>query len=137
MTQSDVSTETGAVLAWHQAINDGDVSRLDGLVAPDVALEGFAAEGSSGLAELGRWVETTRVQLAPRRVFRRGPVVVVEQSAMWWSEDTRRVSQPSESGMVFELAGGSIVRIARYPDVARALEAAGLDDTDIEVERVR
>jgi len=137
MTQSDVSTETGAVLAWHEAVNDGDVSRLDGLVAPDVQLEGFAEEGSSGLAELNRWVGMTRVQLAPRRVFRRGPVVVVEQSALWWSEDTRRVSQPSESGMVFELAGGSIVRIARYPDAARALEAAGLDEADMEVERVR
>lgn len=137
MRQTDTSPEIDAVLAWHQAVSDGDVSRLTGLVAPEVQLEGWPTEDPSGLAGLSQWVESTRVQLAPRRVFQRGPVVVVEQSALWWSQDAPGVSQPAQAGMVFELVNGSIARLARYPDVARALEAAGLDESDLAVERVR
>ena len=136
MNDSDISAEGNTVLAWHRAVNDGDVSRFSGLVAPDVLLEGLSVEDSSGLEGLSHWVEATRVQLAPRRLFRRGPVVVVEQSAVWWSDDANP-SQPAQAGMLFELAGGSITRIVRYPDVARALEAAGMDDGDMEVERIR
>src|SRR5829696_7283230 len=137
MRQSDTSTEINAVLAWHEAVGEGDVTRFAGLVAPDVELEGLPVEDSSGLAVLSQWVESTRVQLAPRRVFQRGSVVVVEQSALWWSDDGPGVSQPAQAGMLFELADGLIIRIARYPDVARALEAAGLDEGDMAVERVR
>jgi ketosteroid isomerase-like protein len=137
MSQPDVSTEVETVLAWHQAVNDGDVSRFVGVVAPDVELEGIAVEDSAGLDGLSRWVEETKVQLAPRRVFRRDSVVVVEQSALWWAEDARQLSQPAQAAMLFELTDGSITRIVRYPDGARALEAAGLDESDLEVERVR
>lgn len=136
MTEAGRSEEVVAVLDWHRAVNDGDEDAVLALVAPDVALGGPRGHEARGRDELRDWLRRARVQLAPRRVFQRGGTVVVEQSAAWWSDETGELSEPVVAGTVFEVADGLLTSVVRYPDVARALEASGLDERDLVIERV-
>lgn len=136
MNDSDTSDAVKIVLAWHRALNAGDVDALADLVATDVEISGLTPS-ANGFDGLRAWVERTHIQMVPRRVFEHGALVVVEQSAAWWSPDDNQLSQPVQAGSVFEVQGRHISRVERHPDIARALEASGLTDHHVVMEWVR
>jgi limonene-1,2-epoxide hydrolase len=116
------------VLAWHAALNAGDVERLADLSTADVEVGGPRGAGR-GAALLRDWVARAGIQLEPGRIFSRGGVLVVEQSARWRSE-TGESGQPQQVASVFAVRDERVAAVIRYSDVQSALEAAGLDQTD-------
>jgi ketosteroid isomerase-like protein len=119
------SDEAAVVLAWHAALNDGDVERLLGLTTADVEVGGPRGVGHG--AELLRdWVGRAGIRLVPGRLIQDGPTLVVEQDAEWRSADTGEVTGSQRLASIFTVTDGRVARTIRYPDVDSALEAAGI-----------
>ena len=120
---SDIHPEIQTVIAWHDALNDGDVERLVALSHPDVEVGG--PRGSAHGAQILReWVDRADIRLEPGRTFHEAGTVVVEQGAQWQSADPDNVQTLAS---VFMLIDGLVTSVVRYPDLASALRAANLD----------
>src|SRR4051794_32362333 len=112
MAASDV---VQVVLAWHEALNAGDLDRLAALSSEDVEVGGPRGSGR-GRQQLGEWFGRARVTLVPKRVFERDALVVVEQGATWSAGgDEQQVAS------LFEVTDGLVSRVVRYEDLPAAL----------------
>lgn len=120
-------SETRVVAAWHAALNEGNIDHLLALTHPDVEIGGprGTARGADVLRD---WVGRANIRLDPRRVFARNETVVVEQEAEWRDAGTGAVTGRDAVASVFVVRDGRVAQVARYPNLAQALEAAGLDD---------
>jgi ketosteroid isomerase-like protein len=120
---SDISPEIQTVIAWHDALNNGDVERLVALSHPDVEVGGprGTAHGAQILRE---WVDRTNIRLEPGRTFREANTVVAEQGAEWQSAEPGGVQRVAS---VFVVSDGLVTSVVRYPELASALRAANLD----------
>jgi len=119
------SAEIQTVIAWHEALNSGDVERLVGLSHPDVEVGGPRGTGH-GVQILREWVDRANIHLDLGRIFRDGDTVVVEQAAAWTSTES---SSRQTVTSVFSVHDGLVMSVVRYPGLAEALRAAGLDET--------
>jgi ketosteroid isomerase-like protein len=117
-------TEVEAVIAWHEALNEGDVERLLALCSEDVEVGGplGSARGSQALRD---WFERAGLRLELTAFLQRSEVVVVTQEAEWPS-DTALASEPQAVASVFRVRHGVIVSVFRYDDLESALVAAGI-----------
>jgi len=124
----DNRSEIETVLAWHVALNASDVDGLLALSAADVEVGGPRGSGS-GAHLLRDWVARAGVRMQPGRIFRRDGSVVVEEAAQWRSDDG---SMTASQGVacVFGVRAGHVASVVRYPDVAAALAAGGLEASD-------
>ena len=114
--------EIQTVIAWHDALNEGDVERLVALSHPDVAVGG--PRGSAHGAQILReWVARANIRLEPGRTFGEASTVVVEQGAEWQSTVPGGVQTVAS---VFVVSDGLVASVVRYPDLASALQAANL-----------
>jgi hypothetical protein len=110
MTTSEMAT----VLAWHDALNEGDVDTLMALSSEDIEVGDAhgAAQGHPSHAEVGR-------------IFVHDGVVVVEQN----------VGGPGESGSTiasaFRVVHDHVTSVFRHDDLAAALAATDLTDADL------
>jgi ketosteroid isomerase-like protein len=125
MPQSDV----GIAGAWHEALNQGDVARLLSLSVPDVEVGGPRGSGS-GAELLREWVARAAIQLEPQRTYGRNGTIVVVQLARWQASDGG-LGEPQPVATVFRVRDGRVASVIRFDDVLSALEAAGLDETDL------
>lgn len=107
------------VLAWHAALNAGDIDRLLALSSEDVEVGGPRGV-SRGQQVLREWFSRAGVTLEPLRVFERADTVVVEQRATWPGGD------PQVAASVFSVREGMVSRVVRYATLSEALEAEGL-----------
>jgi ketosteroid isomerase-like protein len=115
--------EFQTVIAWHDALNNGDVDRLVALSHPDVEVGG--PRGSAHGAQILReWVDRAHIRLEPGRTFGEADTVVVEQGAEWQSAEPGAVQTVAS---VFVISDGLVTSVVRYPDLAAALHAANLD----------
>ena len=121
--------EVRVVGEWHEALNGGDVERLVALSQPDVEVGGPRGTGR-GAGLLREWVAHAKVRIEPRRTFYRAETVVVEGEARWYDAETGRMGEGQTVGSVFAVRGGRVPKVVRYPDLASALLAAGLDESD-------
>ena len=122
---SHTSPEIQTVIAWHDALNSGDVERLVALSHPDVEVGG--PRGSAHGAQILReWVDRANIRLEPGRTFGEADMVVVEQGAEWQTADPGH-SQTVAS--VFVVDDNLVTSVVRYPDLASALRAANLDSS--------
>ena len=120
---SDISPEIQIVIAWHDALNNGDAERLVALSHPDVEVGG--PRGSAHGAQILReWVDRANIRLEPGRTFREADTVVVEQGAEWQSAEPGSVQRVASA---FVVSDGLVTSVVRYPDLASALRAANLD----------
>lgn len=120
--------ELHVVEAWHEALNDGAVDRLVKLSHPEVEVGGPHGTGR-GAQLLREWMKRANIHLEPRRIFHHGDTVVVEQRAQWRSIDTGRLIDSQTVSYVFVVHDGRVNRVVRYPDLADALSASGLDES--------
>lgn len=120
--------ELRVVEAWHDALNGGEVARLVELSHPEVEVGGPRGTGR-GVQLLREWVDRANIRLELRHVFHHADTVVVEQWAEWRSADTGRVTGGQTVGSVFVVRDDRVTRITRYPDLADALGATGLDES--------
>lgn len=121
--------ESDIVKAWHEALNEGDIDRLLELTDDDVEVGGPRGSGQGKLL-LREWFGRAGIRLTPGQVFHRGATVVVEQEAEWRSGETGEVASRDSVASVFTVESGRVQSITRYPDLASALDAAGLGDAD-------
>jgi ketosteroid isomerase-like protein len=121
MTTSAIET----VLAWHAALNLADVDWLLSLSTDDVEVGGPRGSGHSSEL-LRQWVARAKMHLKARRVFASGEVVVVDQAARWRGDDGQLID-PQDVASVFRVRDGRVSSVIRYPDLATALQAAGLE----------
>ncbi len=129
MQEQDGVSEVRVVEAWHAALNEGDAERLVGLSHPNVEVGGPRGSGR-GVRLLGEWADRANVRLEPRRLFRRGEKVVVEQAGRWRSAESGDVIGSQSVASVFVVSDGRVRSVARYDDLSEALNAAGLDYSD-------
>jgi ketosteroid isomerase-like protein len=122
-------SEVRVVEAWHEALNEGDVDRLVGLSHPDVEVGGPRGVGR-GVRLLREWVHRANVRLEPRRLFRRGGTVVVEQAGQWRSAESGEVLGKHTVASVFAVSDGLVTSVVRYDDLSEALNTTGLDHSD-------
>ena len=120
------SPEVQTVVAWHDALNDGDVERLVGLSHPDVGVGGPRGT-SQGAHILREWVDRANIHLEPRRIFHEADTVVVEQAAAWTSAETGETTPAQTVASAFVVHDGVVTTVVRYPDLAEALMAVDLD----------
>ncbi len=128
LKQGGVS-EVRVIEGWHEALNEGDVDRLVGLSHPDVEVVGPRGV-SRGVLVLREWVNRANVRLEPRRLFRRGGKVVVEQAGQWRSAESGEVIGNQTVASVFAVSDGLVTSVVRYDDLSEALNAADLDHSD-------
>jgi hypothetical protein len=122
------SPEIQTVIAWHVALNSGDVERLVALSHPDVEVGGPRG-GGHGARILCEWVDRANVRLEPGRTFGEADTVVVEQEAMWRVAASEEVGGAQTVASVFVVREGLVTSVVRYPDLGSALRAANLDET--------
>ena len=127
--QQDESSEVRVVEAWHQALNRGDIDRLVALSHPNVEIGGPRGAGR-GAQLLREWIDRAHVRLEPRRLFRRGGTVVVEQDGQWRSAETGEVIGSQTVASVFAVSDEQVRSVIRYDDLSEALEVAGIDYSD-------
>src|SRR5438128_10523620 len=107
------SAEAEIILAWHAARNESEVQRLLSLSTDDVEVGGPRGAGR-GADLLRDWVARAGVHLEPRRIFCRGDIVVVEQSARWPSADGH-LADPQIVASVFHVTAGRVSRVIPPP----------------------
>jgi ketosteroid isomerase-like protein len=123
-----MSPEVAIVVAWHDALNAGDVDRLVALSSEHVEVGGPRGFGQ-GAQLLRDWAGRAGIRLDVRRVFQGGDDVVVEEDARWRVAETGKMTGSQVVATVFRVRDVRVVRVARYSDLAPALEAAGLDES--------
>jgi ketosteroid isomerase-like protein len=118
-------TEIQTVIAWHEALNSGDVERLIALSHPNVEVGGprGTARGAQVLRE---WVDRANINLEPGRILHEADTVVVEQEAEWVSAEP---GSRQRVASVFLVHDGLVTSVVRYPGLAEALRAADFDET--------
>ena len=120
--------EVRVVGDWHAALNAGDADRLVALSHPDVEVGGPRGTGH-GAELLREWVARAGIRIEQRRTFHRAETVVVEGEARWRDAETGQTTGDQTVGSVFVVQDGLVSRVVRYPDLASALLAVGLDES--------
>ena len=121
--------EVRVVWEWHEALNAGDVDRLMALSSPGVEVGGPRGTGH-GAELLGEWVARSGISIEPRKVFHRAGTVVAGGEARWRDAETGEINAGQSVASVFVVRDGLVARVVRYPDLASALLAAGMDEAD-------
>ena len=124
-----MNPEIQIVRDWHLALNACNVDRLVGLVDQDVTIVGPRGQ-TQGAQVVREWFGRANLRMYPTRFFQHGSTVVVEAAAQWRDPETGTVTGNGIVGVVFEVRDGRLTHIARYDNLAAALAAASLSETD-------
>ncbi|BCO38044.1 nuclear transport factor 2 family protein [Mycobacterium heckeshornense] len=122
MTTSEIAT----VLAWHDALNTGDLDTLVALSSKDIEI-GDAHGAGQGHEALRKWAAATKTTAEPGRMYVRDGVVVVEQ----------KISIPDNPGATgtaasaFRVVHDHVTSVFRHNDLASALAATELTEADL------
>jgi hypothetical protein len=117
------SPEVETVLAWHAALNAGDIDRLVSLSSAGIEVGGPRGF-STGTSALREWVERAQVRLTPLRVFQRRSTIIVEEEARWRAGNDGEMTTPQTAATVFLVSNGLVDSAIRHPDVDSALAAS-------------
>ena len=112
MTTSEIAT----VLAWHDALNEGDLDTLIQVSSDDIEFgdESGAGQGHQALRE---WASSLDVSAAvPGRMFVRDGVVVAEEQ--------------DGKASAFRVVRDHVTSVFRHDDLVSALAATDLSETD-------
>ncbi|KMO76557.1 MAG: nuclear transport factor 2 family protein [Mycolicibacterium rufum] len=120
MTTSEMAT----VLAWHDALNAGDVDTLISLSSDDIEI-GDAHGAAQGHEALRAWAQGLGRTIEPGRIYVHDGVVVVEE---------KTVSEAGEAGSAasaFRVVHDHVTSVFRHDDLAAALAATELTEADL------
>jgi len=122
MTVSEIAT----VLAWHDALNAGDLDTLMELSSDDIEV-GDAHGAIQGHDALRRWATTSGFTAEPGRMYVHDGVVVVEQHV-------RTASQPgtvTTMASAFRVVHDKVTSVFRHEDLTSGLAATELTEDDL------
>lgn len=125
MTTSEVAT----VLAWHDALNTGDVETLVALSSDDIDVAD-AHGAAQGHEALRRWAEMSEFTAEPGRMYVHDGVVVVEQRVGKAGESDAKRTMAS----AFRVVHDKVTSVFRHDDLASALAATELTEGDLTVD---
>ena len=120
MTTSEMAT----VLAWHDALNAGNLGTLLSLSSDDIEV-GDANGAAQGHAALRVWAQDLDGKAEPGRIYVHDGVVVVEQQI---------ISVTGEVGTVasaFRVVHDHVTAVFRHDDLVAALAATELTEADL------
>lgn len=123
------SRPIAAVQAFHDHLNDRNVSALLDLATEDVRIGGPRGSGE-GRQLLEEWVGRANITMTPTRWFLADDTVVVEQSAAWHDPDTGAETSRQTVATTFTIEHGRIASIARYAFLAEAVNSANMDESN-------
>jgi hypothetical protein len=117
------------VQAFHDNMNDRKVNAVLNLASNTVRVGGPRGSGE-GKHLLEEWVARANITMTPRRWFRDGDKVVVEQLAVWRDPETGAETGSQTVATMFTIENGQIAAIARYGFLAEAVNSANMDETN-------
>jgi ketosteroid isomerase-like protein len=120
MTTSELAT----VLAWHDALNGGDINTLQALSSEDIEI-GDANGAAQGHAALREWAQTRNAQVEPGRIYVNDGVVVVEERIVSATGET------ATAASAFRVVHDHVTSVFRHDGLAAALAATELTETDL------
>jgi SnoaL-like domain len=122
MTTSEIAT----VLAWNDALDEGDLDTLVSLSSDDIEF-GDAHGAAQGHEALRRWAASLNSNAELGRMYVHDGVVVVEQ----------KLTTPDDPGAVtnvasaFRVVHDHVTSVFRHEDLASAFEATELTEADV------
>ncbi|BDB40186.1 MULTISPECIES: nuclear transport factor 2 family protein [Mycobacterium] len=123
MTTSEIAT----VLAWHDALNSGDIDTLVALSSDDIEI-GDAHGAAQGHQALRSWAESltasSQYKAEPGRMFVHDGVVVVEQTI-------RDSGGATTAASAFRVVHDHVTSVYRHENLALALAATELTENDL------
>jgi limonene-1,2-epoxide hydrolase len=123
------SASAAVVHAWLAAVNAADADAALALTSADVTIIGPRGT-ARGHEVLRAWLGHAGATFATRATFARGDAVVVAQHGVWRDAQMGAVVGEAEVATRFRVEAGHIAELERYDDLASALRAAGLAETD-------
>ena len=123
------ATPVEVVRSWHDALNQGNVEQLMARVAPDVEVTGPRGT-TRGADQVEEWMTRAGIRLVPTQWFLRSDLVLVEEEAAWTQPDGT-LSEPAVIAIAFRVTDGRIAAITRYGSASAALNATGLQPSDL------
>ncbi|MDG3011524.1 nuclear transport factor 2 family protein [Rhodococcus sp. D2-41] len=123
------TSEIATVLAWHDALNDGDLDTLLQLSSDDVEI-GAPQGAAQGLAALRDWADDAETTLTPGRMYVHHGVVVCEETATGGVvPDT--AGEGGVMAIAFRVVEDHVVSVFVHPSIDGALAATGLELSDL------
>ncbi|KRE27623.1 hypothetical protein ASG82_14650 [Mycobacterium sp. Soil538] len=123
MTTSEMAT----VLAWHDALNAGDVDTLLSLSSDDIEI-GDAHGAAQGHEALRAWAQGLGRTIEPGRIYVHDGVVVVEEKTVSAAGDAEPTASAASA---FRVVHDHVTSVFRHDDLAAALAATELTEADL------
>ena len=120
MTTSEMAT----VLAWHDALNAGDIDTLLSLSSDDIEI-GDAHGAGQGHEALRGWAQSLDEKIEPGRIYVNDGVVVVEE------QTTSVTGETGSAASAFRVVRDHVTSVFRHGDLAAALAATELTEADL------
>lgn len=120
MTTSEMAT----VLAWHDALNAGDVDTLISLSSDDIEI-GDAHGAAQGHEALRAWAQGLGRTIEPGRIYVHDGVVVVEEKTL------SAAGEAGSAASAFRVVHDHVTSVFRHDDLAAALAATELTEADL------
>lgn len=127
------TSEIATVLAWHDALNSGDLDTLVSLSSDDIEI-GDSDGAAQGHAALRQWAQNAAAAVEVGRIYFHDGVVVVEEQITPKSGpgETGPASAPGSVASAFRVVHDHVTSVFRHDDLAAALAATELTDTDLQ-----
>lgn len=119
MTTSEIAT----VLAWHDALNAGDIETLAALSSDDIEI-GDAHGAAQGQGALRTWASSSRAATELGKMYVHDGVVVAEQTGDGPGAVT-------STALAFRVVHDHVTSVFRHQDLASALAATELTEADL------
>ena len=121
------TSEIATVLAWHDALNAGDLDTLASLSSDDIEI-GDSRGAAQGHAALRQWAQGTTAAIEVGRIYFHDGVVVVEEHLTPKSGS----GDAGTAASAFRVVHDHVTSVFRHDDLAAALAATELTDADLQ-----
>jgi hypothetical protein len=130
--EEDVTVEK-LIRAWHDAVNNRDLTAARALVTDPVEVTGPRGTHTITAQAFADWIVASGIRLRPVSAH---PVndttVVIEQEATWpdHADPEAAATPPTPAATLFRARGGALSTIRRFGSLPEALHAAGAEPRD-------
>jgi hypothetical protein len=124
-----LDTSLATVQAWQAAASNQDIERLLDLSDSNIEIVGPRGSGF-GHQLLRDWIARAGLRLTSLRAFESGPLIVVEQRAVWHSVETGEKVSESIIASQFRVRDNRVDQFARYDNLEAAFKQSGLSVSD-------